>query len=325
MSAATVVGAFILSYASMSSLIDRLKAAILLAPSFLGENFGAAAPHLLHFYFREILSVSISVVGVLLIIGLCAHFIQGGAVLSAKAMGASFKNLMPKDNIRRLFSLSSFVELAKSLVKVVGLGLVLVIVIARDAGALVWTPLCGISCLRYMTAGLLLQVAGWASVTWIIVAIADLVLQRWLFRRKSKMSVADVKRHLKEDEGDPSIRQKRGSIRREWLKADELAKARAATVVVSNPSHIAVAIYYDRQTTQLPLIEAIGTNVLARRMIDAAIAAGVPVMENKSLARALLEDGMVNHYIPVHLIEDVAAVLRTLRRFAAGTDKQPDR
>ncbi|MCK1326440.1 flagellar biosynthesis protein FlhB [Bradyrhizobium sp. GM5.1] len=150
-------------------------------------------------------------------------------------------------------------------------------------------------------------------------AIADFALQRWQFTNKTLMSLDEVKRDARENEGDPLIKGRRRRLHSQLLAKGAIEQSRRATVLITNPTHIAVAIYYDRRRTPLPMIDAVGTDLLAQHMIDAAAAAGVPVMRNIPLARALLEDGLVDEYVPSHLIVPLATVLRALGKLATET------
>ncbi|MNV92690.1 Yop proteins translocation protein U [compost metagenome] len=94
-----------------------------------------------------------------------------------------------------------------------------------------------------------------------------------------------------------------------------MQSARKATVVVTNPTHLAVALRYDEDETPLPVILAMGEGTLAQQMMDAARAAGVPVMQNIPLARALTSQGEAGQYIPSELVEPVAELLRLLQQF----------
>lgn len=124
------------------------------------------------------------------------------------------------------------------------------------------------------------------------------------------MSKDEVKREYKEMEGDPYIKGKRKQLHRELIAQGAMDNVRKAKVLVTNPTHYAVALDYDKDTTPLPIILAKGEGELARRMIAVAQEEGIPIMRNVSLARNLFENGTENAYIPQDLIRPVAEVLR---------------
>ncbi|MDK1492988.1 type III secretion system export apparatus subunit SctU [Sinorhizobium sp. 7-81] len=315
--AAVTIGFFALFFGSLSGIVDRLKAMILKPIPFLEGDFLIVSRQLLEVYVSEVESVVAPFLGVVLVIGVGAYFLQNGVVFSPEAAAPSLKKLSPSQNIKRIFSLQNLADVGKSIVKLLMLGLVLVSVLNEGIDALVWTPSCGRSCLSAVTSNLLLKIAIYVGLSYISVAIVDFAFQRWQFTKKNMMSKDEVKQEFKESEGNPLTKGRRKRFHTQLLAKNMIDPSRRATVLVTNPTHIAVAIYYDRQHTPLPIIEAIGTDHLAQRMIDAAVAAGVPVLRNIRLARALLEDGLVDEYIPSHLIEPLAEVLRALGTLAA--------
>ncbi|KWV58263.1 hypothetical protein AS156_36325 [Bradyrhizobium macuxiense] len=319
-SAVLTIGFFALFVTSLPRLVDRFEAALLLPIAHLkNENFVVVALQLFGSYGREIQSLTMPFLGVVLIGGVGGHMLQTGVLFSPSAAAPSLMKLNPSENIGRIFSSQSLFELSRSVVKVLLLGLVLVFVVRAAVSSLVWIPSCGISCLALLTGNLLFYVAVWAGSIHLVVAIADFAFQRWQFEKRNMMSLEEVKREYKENEGDPLIKRRRKQLRSQLMAKNPIALARSATALISNPTHIAVALYYDGQQTPLPVIDAIGTDLLAQQMIAAATAAGVPVMRNVPLARALLEDGLVDEYIPSHLIEPIAEVLRALGDLATET------
>jgi type III secretion protein U len=127
------------------------------------------------------------------------------------------------------------------------------------------------------------------------------------------MSKDEVKREYKEMEGNPEIKGKRRQFHQELMNQNTTQRVRKASVLVTNPTEIAVALYYDAEETPLPLVLAKGEGDLARRMIAIAKEEGIPIMQNIPLARGLYADAEVDQYIPSSLIEPVAEVLRWLK------------
>jgi type III secretion protein U len=127
------------------------------------------------------------------------------------------------------------------------------------------------------------------------------------------MSIEEVRREHKETEGDPHIRVRRRQLHREAGEAGMLTGVRKASVVVVNPTHIAVALYYQAGETDLPVVVAKGEGELARAIRRIAEEEGIPIVHDVDLARRLRADAPVDQYIPEELIEPVAAVLRWAR------------
>jgi type III secretion protein U len=158
------------------------------------------------------------------------------------------------------------------------------------------------------------------NVVFAYVAIAgfDYFFQRYQYIKQLKMSKDEVKREYKESEGDPQIKGKRRQLHQELLANDTMQRTRKATVVVTNPTHLAVAIYYDEKDNVLPTVLAKGEDHLAQRMKAVAREEGIPIMENVPLARALYANVPVDRYIPSDLIEPMAEVLRWVKELNEG-------
>lgn len=134
------------------------------------------------------------------------------------------------------------------------------------------------------------------------------------------MSHRDIRQEHKNSEGDPMLKSKRRQLHQEWSQENMLGSVRNANVVVTNPTHYAVAIYYEKGKTDLPMVTAKGEDHLARLIREAAQEAGVPIMENVDLARALYRDIAVEHYISNEFFEAVAQLLH----WAESVKRQQD-
>lgn len=111
-------------------------------------------------------------------------------------------------------------------------------------------------------------------------------------------------------EGDPLIKSKRHQLHQELMMENTAQRARTASVVVTNPTHIAVAVYYRSEETPLPIVAAKGQGFVAQRIVEVAREEGVPIMQNIPLARGLYTEADIDQYIPSSLIEPMAEVLR---------------
>ena len=146
-----------------------------------------------------------------------------------------------------------------------------------------------------------------------IVAVLDYLYQKYKWTHEHMMSIDEVKREYKDTEGDPQIRGQRKQLYRELMNQNALGNVRRAKVLVTNPTHYAVALDYDEEKTPLPVILAKGEGALAQRMIEVAKEEGIPIMRNVPLARALYSEGVENNYVPRDLLEPVAEVLRWVK------------
>ena len=147
------------------------------------------------------------------------------------------------------------------------------------------------------------------TVLFVVLGVADYVVQRLIFLKQQKMSKDEVKREWKEDEGDPQLKGERKAIARELAFSSSKATVAMATAVVVNPTHYAVALRYAPDECGLPVVIAKGVDAEAALIREAALAEGVPIIGNPPLARALYKIG-VNSTVPEPLLEAVAVVLR---------------
>lgn len=235
---------------------------------------------------------------------------QTGPIFASEAVGLDLARLNPVEGAKRIVSLRSLIELLRGLLKLVVVGAVAYVTL-RDAAH-------GIGALSgrgveatLETAGtlgrlLLLRVGG----AMLALGILDLFYQRWQLAKDQRMSKDEVKREHKEAEGDPHAKRERERVRREIAQHDLMESVRKASVLVVNPTHLAVALRFDEDgETSAPEVVGKGQDELARRMIQVAEEAGVPVMRDVPLARGLYQLEL-GEEIPERLYEAVAAVLR---------------
>jgi type III secretion protein U len=315
-SAVLMLGFFGLFIAMMPAMIERFSAMLLMPVPLLQKDFTAAADELLQGYASAMTAILAPFLLIAVVGSVAGCVLQFGLLLSGEAIKPSLKKLNPAEYVKKTFGLQNLVELAKSLVKIAVFGIVILFLLRDAMQAIVSSSACGLGCMRDLMGALLTTMVLWIAGPLVVVAAADFGYQRWNFTHKNKMSKDEVKREYKETEGDPMIKGQRKQLHQQLLAEGNVDRARKATVLVTNPTHIAVAVYFKPGETPLPIITAAGTDLVARRMIEAATAAGVPVMQNVPLARALLEDGVVDEYIPSELIEPFAEVLRALRELA---------
>jgi type III secretion protein U len=253
---------------------------------------------------------------IVLLVGVFAEALQVGVLFAFEALKPSAKKLNPIDNAKNMFSKKSLVEFLKNLLKVAFLGALLWTVIRRQLPQLLTLPGAGIEGVGQAISLLLRQIVVQVALAYAVVAIADLLWQRYSYRKGLMMSKEEVKQEYKEAEGDAHVKGARKHFHQELLMSGGSQKVKQASVVVTNPTHIAVALLYEEARTPLPLVVAMGTDHVAQHMKAIAREAGVPVMENVPLARALHATAEVDRYVPSELLEPVAHVLQLVRELA---------
>jgi len=245
---------------------------------------------------------------VLPVLGVGVGFAQGG-IFSFKAM-IHFDALNPMAGVKKLFSMQAVVGLGRALAKVSLVGLLTWRGLNETASKL--PQIDGSTDPRAMAAFMgqaILDVGIPAAEVLLVLAIADYAYQRWTFNKSSRMSKQEVKEENKQQEGDPMLKgQMRAKQRAMSKQRRQLEDVPNATVVVTNPTHFAVALQYDRGMTS-PKVVAVGADLIAQRIKKIAAEAGVPLVENVALARGLYKAVQVGDEIPVELYQAVAEVL----------------
>lgn len=261
----------------------------------------------------EVVWMTLPIVIVLMVVAAVTGFIQVGPVFASDQVKPKLDRIDPIAGVKRLFSLRTLVEFGKLLVKTALLTAVIWLTAHYALPALLQSHWLRVEGLLPLAVHLLQVLCWFAIAGFIAVAAFDLWFQKWEFLRRNRMSIEEVRREHKEVEGDPLLRNRRRQLHREAAEVSMLGSVRRANVVVVNPTHIAVALFYEEGETDLPVVLAKGEGELARAIRKIAEDEGIPIVHDVDLARRLRSDAPVDQYIPEELIEPVAAVLRWAR------------
>lgn len=241
--------------------------------------------------------------------------LQTGALFAKEALKPNFKKLSPASAMKNLieklniFKPKQMVELAKSLVKTIIVAVVGFNVIMKRKddlfGLIGADPSTGFAVMGSVILELLLNLC----VLLIIIGIIDRYYQNWEYNKSIKMTKQEVKDEWKNIEGDPKIKGKIRSFQMKIMQQKMMANVKEADVVVVNPTHFAVALKYDPQKVPAPIVVAKGVDFIAFKIREIAKNNGVPIVENKPLARSLYKLVEVDQIIPQELYTAVAEIL----------------
>ena len=245
--------------------------------------------------------------------GVMANVLQFGLLLSTESIKPNFSKLNPISKLKQIFSLKNLIEFLKSAAKIVFLGTLLYFVIRNTLDPLLKIPFTSLNDFVNILPDILKTFAINVIFAYVIVAFLDFIFQRYNHTKQLMMTKDEVKREFKEMEGDPTIKGKRKQFHRELLQGGPAQKTKRASALVVNPTHYAIAIYYNELTTPLPIVLAKGIDYQAQVMKKIAYEFGIPIMENVPLAHALYDLADEGRYIPRELIEPVAKVIRWVR------------
>ncbi|MDR1579302.1 MAG: flagellar biosynthesis protein FlhB [Synergistaceae bacterium] len=239
---------------------------------------------------------------------------QVGFVITTKPFEIKLDRFNPINGLKRIFSLRTMFELAKGMLKASLLLGVLYAALRNERDLMLSIIGFSLSDGVMTIMGKIWDLAMRMAVFLFIIALADYAYQKWEFEKSIKMSKQEIKEEYKQSEGDPLIKRRIRQKQRELARQRMMSDVPKADVVVTNPTHIAVAIQYDQQTMSAPVIVAKGEGFIAQKIKDIAAEHDVPVVENKPLARALMQRVEVGESIPEELYLAVAEVLAFVYR-----------
>jgi flagellar biosynthesis protein FlhB len=257
-------------------------------------------------------------------VGIVAEYLQAGPVFAMDKLKPKAENLNPVEGVKRMFLMDNLVELAKSVGKTVLLAVVGWFVLLAALPSLAKLLLVDDSAVGAVGVALwevTRSTLVWTSALFVLVALLDAAWQRHSFTKKMRMSLRDIRQEVKESEGDPYIRQHRRQAHEEWSQRNAQQAARQANVLVVNPTHVAIAIEYDREACPVPMLSAKGEGHVARAMREAAEDAGVPIVRNVELARTLLARGEWGEIVPQDLFDIVAEVILWAREVRDAVER----
>ena len=294
-----------------AALADSLRLMLANADQFelgggaFGSFFGGLA--------GSILLVALLPLAALLLFGIAGNLVQHMPVLSLDPIKPKLSKISPVQGFKRLFSSEALVNFAKGLVKIAVVSGVLFFVLQPDLNRLetIITSDPSVILAQFQEMGLKIFGAVLAVVT--IMAIGDYIYQRHRWWERQKMTVQETRDEYKQMEGDPKVKGRIRAIRNERSRKRMMASVPQATVVITNPTHYAVALKYDK-SMPAPLCLAKGTDAVALRIRGIAEENDVPVIENPPLARALYASVEVDETIPTEHFQAVAQVIGFVMR-----------
>lgn len=255
-----------------------------------------------------VLSIVLLISGVVLTIG------QTGLLWAQKRIGFDFKRLNPFNGFKRLFSRYGLIELVKAILK-----LVVITWVAYGYLDKRITQILGLPFTDFKTAlglwgeiakTLVLRVGG----AYLILAAADYAYQRWQHTRTLKMSKDEVKEEMKSIEGNPAIKNRIKGQQRKMARMRMMANVPKADVIITNPTHLAIAVQYNPDSMAAPKVLAKGAHLVAQRIVKLARENNIPVIQNIPLARAIYRTVEIDEEIPPELYMAMAEVIAYIYR-----------
>lgn len=297
------------------SSLQRFQQLMILPISDLNQPFARALEEVMVESLVVFFSFSVLMAGVAIAVKLISSWMQFGLLFAPESLKPDFNRLNPVSQIKQMFSAQSLMNLLMSIAKAFLIGLIVYVVVWPSLGALI--NLANSDLQSYILALIVLfrHLLHACLGLLLILALIDLMMVRYFFAKRMRMTQVEVVKEYKDMEGDPHVKGQRRALAQQLAQEEpkvKLPKLEEADMLVVNPTHYAVALYYRPGKTPLPLLVSKGTDAEARRLIDRAKAAEVPVIQCIWLARTIYTKEL-GASIPRETLQAVALIYRTLR------------
>ena len=255
--------------------------------------------------------------GAALSLGVAATLMQGGVVL--KPLEIKTDSLNPLNGLKKIFSLNGLADFLKSIAKFLIGGCLVYFVIRKD--------LSGLPSLMRLDAGELARTSGhlimkavlYGFFCFLVFGVVDFFIERWRFEHSIRMGKEELREEMRESEGNPMLKSRIRSLQREMARKRMMHEVPKATVVITNPTHLAVALRYEESEGKAPRVVAKGAGVVAEKIKETARKHKVPIVEDKPLARALYKQLDIGAHIPEELYRAVAKILAYIYRLKGAS------
>lgn len=265
--------------------------------------------HLLIYSIGKIALIFLIFAVPVMVLGVIANYIQSGFVFTTETLKPDFKKLNPISGFKKIFSTRTLVELFKDIILITIVGFVGYTFIRDNIEKLLIMNTLTFTSIPYALKGIFVGILFKICIIMTAIAIADYIYQRFMHNKELKMTKQEIKEEFKQDEGNPEIKSKRKQKMKEMSAKRMMSSVPEATVVVTNPTHIAVALKYAEGESSAPVVTAKGTDRIALKIKEIAKENNVPIIEDKPLARLIYEKVDIDGEIPMDMYQAVAEIL----------------
>ncbi|MCQ8780912.1 flagellar biosynthesis protein FlhB [Mangrovibrevibacter kandeliae] len=241
--------------------------------------------------------------------GVVSSLIQNPPQINLERIRPKLSNISITSGWSRTFGVRGLTEFGKALFKFLTIGGVVGLLLASQYEALVKAMFSDPLLLPETILSLSMQLLSGVSIATILLVAADLLLSRLHWRRDLKMTKQEIKEEMKQAEGDPMVKARQRQIARERTRKRMMAAVPGATLVIANPTHYAIALRYHREEGGAPVVVAKGTDLIALKIREIAEENGVPVIEDKLLARSMYDHVQIDQMIPPQFFKAVAEII----------------
>lgn len=269
---------------------------------------------LLHTLLPELAMILAPIMLVAMVGGVIANYMQVGFLFSTESIQFKLEKIDPIKGAKRIFSMRAIVELLKSTLKISFVGVVTFVVLWGDWDGIMRLSQTGLEESLVFLSKLVMKMGFAATITLLILAAFDYAYQKFDFEKNIRMSKQDIKDEYKNVEGDPHIKSKIKQKQREMAMSRMMQEIPKADVIITNPTHYAVALKYDESKMDTPYVVGSGVDYIALKIRSIANNHDIPTIENRPLARALYEQTEIGDAIPEEFFKAVAEILAYVYR-----------
>ncbi|WP_282034533.1 flagellar biosynthesis protein FlhB [Metabacillus indicus] len=249
------------------------------------------------------------IMGVALIAGIAGNYLQVGFLFSTEAVQMKLEKINPIQGFKRIYSLRAVVELLKSILKISFVGAVTFSVIWFQMDGILSLSKLSVEKAFLFVSKLAFQMGLFASIALLFLSLLDYFYQKYDFEKNIRMSKQDLKDEFKKSEGDPLIKSRIKQKQREMATRRMMQDVPGADVVITNPTHYAIALKYDEDKMDAPFVVAKGVDFVAQKIKETAKTNNVTMIENRPLARALYDQVDIGRAVPEEFFKAIAEIL----------------
>ncbi|MDX1975847.1 MAG: flagellar biosynthesis protein FlhB [Rickettsiales bacterium] len=244
-----------------------------------------------------------------IVAALAAGFLQHGMIFSSEPITPKLSKLSPLEGVKRLFSMRSVVEFTKNIIKIIIVGFIAFSAVYPELNHIVQLPDSSVEAMLSFLKRIAVKLTLWIAIAMFFIALFDTIYQRFQHIKSLRMTKQEIKDEYKQSEGDPMIKMRLRRLRIERARRRMMAAVPESDVVITNPTHFAVALKYTGGQMTAPIVTAKGQDLIALKIREVAEEHKIPIVENAPLARALFSSTEIDEEIPAMHYEAVAKVI----------------
>lgn len=311
-SAFTFIVSISVTLAMMGAIYDKIGSFVINTFNLIGtHDLSIVIPSLYYQGITLILAIVLPIVGLVAFVGVVINFLSVGPMFAVEVFKFDIKKFDPVQNLKAKFKMKTLVELLKSIAKISVAAYLIYGVMYKSLPVLTKAVSIPMEGSLLIFHAFLMEVVLKVGIFFIGVAVLDFAYQKYNFGKEMMMEKFEVKQEYKNTEGDPQIKGKRKQIAQEIAYSDgPTAGVKSAAAIITNPTHLAIAVGYEKEIDAAPFILAMGQDFWADRIVTLAQDYGIPVIRNIKLAHKLWREGDLYEYVPEDTYKAMAEILR---------------